>query len=98
MTNSAFHKLCYEFDLNYKYQDAFEKYCDSIGIMYVDSIYNCLCASTEDMKQARIYWKKNHKVWLKDSCEVDIYLDAMPFGGYKSDQDAQKILAEYRRK
>jgi hypothetical protein len=49
------------------------------------------------MKDARDYWKKTHKVWLKDSEEVDVYIDSMPFGGYKSEKDAQRVLVEFRR-
>lgn len=97
MTNSAFHKLCYEFDLNYKYQDSFQKYCDKLGIMYV-GFYGELTATTENMKQARNHWKKYHKVWLMDSVEVDAYIDNMPFGGYESEQDAQRVLVEHRKR
>lgn len=97
MTNSAYHKLCYEFDLNYKYQDEFKVYCDDLGIMYI-SFYGEITAKTDDMKAARDYWKKTHKVWLKYSDEVDAYIDAMPIGGYKSDKDAQKVLCEYRKR
>ena len=96
MTNSAYHKLCYEFDLNYKYQDGFQKYCDDLGIMYV-GFYGSLEARTNDMKEARAYWKKSHKVWLKDSEEVDVYIDSMPFGGYESEKDAQRVLVEFRK-
>lgn len=96
MTNSAFHKLCYEFDLNYRYQDNFQEYCDNLGIMYI-GFYGQITADTEDMKNARSIWKKTHKVWLKDSDEVNIYIDYMPFGGYRSDNDAQKVLSEYRK-
>ena len=98
MTNEAYHKLCYEFDLNYNYQDGFHEYCDDLGIMYVDSIYGNTTARTNDMKSARDYWKKNHKVWLKNNGEVDEYIDKMPMGGYKTEKDAQKVLSEYRKK
>ena len=98
MTNSAYHKLCYEFDLNYKYQDGFQKYCDDLGIMYVNSYGNLEAKTTTEMKSARDYWKKNHKVWLKDSVEADVYIESMPFGGYSKTEDAQKVLAAYRNR
>ena len=88
MTNATFHKLCYEFDLNYKYNDEFQKYVDSNYKSWIDSIYNCIQFETQDMKTARDYWRKNYKKiapnypWLKDSVEVNEWIDNMPFGGY----------------
>lgn len=82
MTNSAFHKLCYEFDLNYRHNQPFHDYCEESGIMYTDSIYGCRTATTENMKNARIFWKKNHRFWFKDTDDVDKYIDDMPIGGY----------------
>ena len=97
MTNSAFHKLCYEFDLNYKYQPGFMEHCIYSDIMYV-GFYGTMEASTADKKAAREYWKKAHKVWFKDLDEVDAYIDAMPIGGYKSDADALAVLKNHRKK
>ena len=97
MTNNAYHKLCHEFNLNYNYQNNFREYCDNIGIMK-KNFYGNTGAKTEDMKAARDYWKKNHKLWLKNSEEVDVYIDNMPFGDYPSELDAHKVLQNFRKK
>lgn len=96
MTNSTFHKLCYEFDLNYKWQTAFQQYCDSLGIIYIN-MYGNPDAKTVDMKNARDYWKKTHKLWLQDCVEVDIYIDNMPFGDYADPLDAHAIILAHRK-
>ena len=96
MENNTFHKLCYEFDLNYKYNDEFIEYCDNLGIMS-RNFYGVQDAETKDKKTARDFWKKNHKVWFKDLGEVDAWIDAMPMGGYKNKKEEQKVLAEYRK-
>ena len=73
MTNSAFHTLCYEFNLNYTYNDKFREYVNNNYTSHIDSIYGTTEFSTDDMKSARTYWKKTYKKiapnspWLKDS-------------------------------
>lgn len=96
MTNSAFHKLLYEFNLNYKWNDAFRKYCDNSGIMYKD-FYGEMTADTEDMKAARTLWKKNKRLWFLDSGDVDAWIDNMPFGDYKSEKDAIAVVINSRK-
>lgn len=65
MSNAAFHKLHYEFDLNYTFNPEFKDYCDNSGIMYA-GFYGENTASVENMKQARTFWKKSKKTWLEE--------------------------------
>ena len=65
MSNAAFHKLHYEFDLNYMFNADFKEYCDNSGIM-TQGFYGEITASVEDMKKVRSYWKKSKKVWLEE--------------------------------
>ena len=63
MTNVAFNKLRYEFDLNYMFNEEFKEYCNNSGIMY-SGFYGEITARVEDMKNARSFWKKSKKNWL----------------------------------
>lgn len=96
MTNKAFHKLLHEFDLNYKWNDAFRKHCDNSGIMY-KGFYGEMTADTEDMKAARSLWKNNKRLWFLDSGDVDAWIDNMPFGDYKSEKDAIAVVLASRK-
>lgn len=99
MTNSTFHKLCYEFDLNYKWNDDFQKHCDDSGIMYVDSMYGNITATTADMKTARDLWVKSKRLWFKGHDEVWAWIDNRPpFVGYAKESDGIAVVKACRKK
>lgn len=87
--NKRFQKLCYEFNLNYVYQTEFRKYCDNLDID--------MGAKTKDMQQARLHWSLYHKVWFRNTEELNAYIKHMPFNGYETEKDAFKVLNDYRK-
>lgn len=92
MCNKAWAKLCREWTCNF-INDEFQALCRRIDI----------CADdvdpfrTEEAKWVRKECKKS-SVWLEDTCEEDIYLAFMPFGGYTRQALAElkAALKEYR--
>ena len=87
MTNTTFHKLRLEFNITYEYNDRFRDYVDA-NFEPFTNMYGSVEFSTQDMKTARDYWRKNYKKIapnypiFRDYSEVDAWIDAMPFGGY----------------
>lgn len=95
MGNNTLLKLNREFTANYEWNAPFRSYVDSLGIMY-HTMYGVDQALPKDMKKARQEWKKNHKVWYLDSWEAGESIDAMPFGGWKSEQEEADFLKTLR--
>lgn len=93
MTNSTFHKLLKEFEVNMEDNTPFKDWVKQNFIpKYLDGSF-----STEQMKEARSVWKKNHPVWYADGYEVWLSLDAMPFGGWASEKKEGEFLKAYRK-
>lgn len=87
MSNSAFHKLVTGFETTYKYNEYFREYVDA-NFKGRINMYRSISFTTEDMKAARTYWKKNQKKhpnypWFDIPDDAYKWIDNMPFGGYE---------------
>lgn len=90
MSNKTFHRLCNEWNCN-KLNDHFLALCKEYDVdsesYYID---------VDIMKEIRQRCKKE-AIWLQDSDEENLYVDLMPFGGYKGNYNTLKTaLKEYR--
>lgn len=89
MTNNTYHKLVNEWRFN-RFNDTLFDYLTSIG-----EDYDEFTSNSDLMKSARTTVKKSG-VWLEDSCEEELYVVCMPFGGYTDYSALKSALKEYR--
>ena len=90
MCNNAWRRLCNEWTFN-AINDEFQALCRRIDADNVDALHS------HEMQWVRKECKKSY-VWLEDTCEEDLYLAFMPFGGYTRQALAElkAALKEYR--
>ena len=89
MTNNAYRRLVNEITFN-SLNDTYISLCKAKGISTEFSALN-----TETYVEIRKECKAND-VWLEDANESEIYVYAMPFGGWKP-REAKSVITEYRR-
>lgn len=92
MCNNAWRRLCNEWTFN-ALTEGFQEFCERAGLPTDDVCVRRI----PDMQQVRKDCRQKF-VWLEDSCETDIYLAFMPFGGYtkKALLELKDALKEYR--
>lgn len=92
MSNNAFHRLVVEWDANMGNNDVFRSWVlENFTPDYLDGDF-----SAENMREIRKLWKKSHKVWYLLPFETYMSVEAMPFGGWKSEKDEAAFLKGLR--
>lgn len=80
MCNATWHKLCYEFDLNYEYNEDFRNYANA-NYPHRTDMYGSEEFMPEVMRQIRKDWKSKVKtdknlLWWNNHDELYAWLDA----------------------
>lgn len=80
MCNATWHKLCYEFDLNYEHVDEFREFANA-NYPHRTDMYGCEVFLPDVMKQIRKDWKAKCKKdkelrWWNNHDELYAWLDA----------------------
>lgn len=94
MGNSAFNRLCTEFNANVEHNDTFRKFVYE-NYSHHKSMYGGDEFSTADMKSARDIWKKAKHLWYPSAYEWGLSVDVMPFGGWASEKDEIAFIKAY---
>lgn len=79
MSNDTFHRLCLEWEANYKYNDVFRAF---VELHYPDLKSTDIVCGLEIQKcqEIRKLYKKSHKIWFRDYYDAGIYIEMKPFG------------------
>lgn len=93
MTNNTWRRLCNEWLVN-ECNDFAKEAAEANGI----SMSHISAMNAEKMQVVRKVCKANG-VWLEDFCELDLYVELMPFGGYTKESLSvlKQALAKYRK-
>lgn len=80
MCNSAWHKLSYEFNLNYDYNEDFRNFANANYPHHTD-LYGCESFMSDVMRQIRKDWKVKVKtdknlLWWNNHDELDAWLES----------------------